>query len=73
MHNASEEDYTMYKLKDDFMKNDLLTATLGSNASSFINVKTMIGLEMYERLLSMLQGQEYEEDRAVNAAADFEK
>eukprot|EP00957_Ditylum_brightwellii_P116597 8894015-Ditylum_brightwellii.AAC.1 len=72
MPDASEEEYAMYKLKEDFLKNHLLTATLGSNASPFINVKTMTGLEMYERLLSVFQGQEYEEDRAVNAAADFE-
>eukprot|EP00957_Ditylum_brightwellii_P007535 569877-Ditylum_brightwellii.AAC.1 len=62
MPDASEEEYAMFKLKDDFLINHLLTATLGSNASSFINVKTMTGLEKYERLLSVFQGQEYEED-----------
>eukprot|EP00957_Ditylum_brightwellii_P147972 11266940-Ditylum_brightwellii.AAC.1 len=45
MPDASEEEYALFKLKDDFLKNHLLTATLGSNASLFINVKTMTGLE----------------------------
>eukprot|EP00957_Ditylum_brightwellii_P074773 5682421-Ditylum_brightwellii.AAC.1 len=46
-------DYDNYKMQDDVLKNHLLTATLESNASSFINVRTMTGLEMYEKLLSL--------------------
>eukprot|EP00957_Ditylum_brightwellii_P156516 11912038-Ditylum_brightwellii.AAC.1 len=65
--------YAGYKLKDDFLKNHLLTATLESNASSFINVKTMTGLEMYTQLLTVFQGSEYEEDKAINAVSDFER
>ena len=69
----ADKEYKNYKIKDDFLKNHLLTATLESNASSFINVKTMTGLKMYEKLLSVYQGKEYEEDKAVYAAAKFEK
>ena len=69
----TDEEYKNYKLKDDFLKNHLLTATLKSNTSSFINIKTMTGLEMYEKLLSVYQGQEYEEDKAIYAAAEFER
>ena len=68
-----EDEYDTYKMKDDFLKNHLLTATLESNASSFINVKTMTGLEMYYKLLNVFQGQEYEDDKAVNAASEFER
>lgn len=69
----NEAGYDEYKLKDDFLKNHLLTATLESNASSFIDVRIMTGLQMYTKLLSVFQGQEYEEDKAVNAAAEFER
>eukprot|EP00957_Ditylum_brightwellii_P158613 12072824-Ditylum_brightwellii.AAC.1 len=65
--------YDDYKMQDDFLKNHLLTATLESNTSSFINVRTMTGLETYEKLLSVYQGTKYEEDKAVNAAGDFKK
>eukprot|EP00957_Ditylum_brightwellii_P162361 12362971-Ditylum_brightwellii.AAC.1 len=68
-----DTDYDNYKMQDDFLKNHLLTATLESNTSSFINVRSMPGLEMYEKLLSMYQGTKYEEDKAVNAAGDFKK
>eukprot|EP00957_Ditylum_brightwellii_P135053 10297082-Ditylum_brightwellii.AAC.1 len=73
MPNKSEDDYEVYQLKDDFLKNHLLTTTLGSNASSFVNIKTIMGLDMYKKLLSVFQGQEYEEDKAVNATAEFEQ
>eukprot|EP00957_Ditylum_brightwellii_P154638 11769397-Ditylum_brightwellii.AAC.1 len=33
----------------------------------------MSGLEMYNKLLNVFQGQEHKEDKAVNAAAIFEK
>ena len=59
-HDEADEEYKNYKLKDDFLKNHLLTATLESNASSFINIKMMTGLKMYEKLLSVYQGKEYE-------------
>eukprot|EP00957_Ditylum_brightwellii_P036831 2789101-Ditylum_brightwellii.AAC.1 len=52
MPDATEDEYALYQLKDDFLKNHLLTATLGSNASSFVNVRTMTGLDMYKKLLS---------------------
>ena len=41
-----KDGYDNYKMKYYFLKNHLLTATLESNASSFINFKTMTGLEM---------------------------
>ena len=69
----SENEYDNFKVKDDYLKNHLLTATLGSNANSFINVKTMNGIEMYKKLLDVFQGEEHEEDKAVNAASFFEK
>eukprot|EP00957_Ditylum_brightwellii_P139562 10636335-Ditylum_brightwellii.AAC.1 len=59
-----EADYDDYKMQDDFLKNHLLTTTLEFNVSSFINVRTMTGLEMYEKLLSVYQGTKYEEDKA---------
>eukprot|EP00957_Ditylum_brightwellii_P061625 4676275-Ditylum_brightwellii.AAC.1 len=68
-----DDEYEEYKLKGDFLKNHLLTATLELNASSFVNVKTMTGLEMYKKLLLVYQGKEYEEDKAVNAASEFER
>eukprot|EP00957_Ditylum_brightwellii_P098034 7467352-Ditylum_brightwellii.AAC.1 len=68
-----EDAYAGYKLKDNFLKNHLLTATLESNASSFINIKTMTGLEMYTQLLTVFQGLEYKEDKAINAVSDFER
>jgi hypothetical protein len=70
---ASDEGYELYKTKDDFVKNHLLTATMGSNAASFINVKTMTGIEMYSKLLDVFQGQEHEEDAAINASTLWEK
>ena len=69
----SEDNYERFKVKDDYLKNHILTATLGSNANSFINVKTMDGVEMYKKLLDVFQGEEHEEDKAVNAASWFEK
>eukprot|EP00957_Ditylum_brightwellii_P199285 15191221-Ditylum_brightwellii.AAC.1 len=72
MPDREDDEYAGYKLKDDFLKNHLLTATLESNASSFINVKTMTGLKMYQQLLTVFQGSEYKEDKAINAVSDFE-
>eukprot|EP00957_Ditylum_brightwellii_P025908 1960002-Ditylum_brightwellii.AAC.1 len=69
----SESDYDDYKMKDDFLRNHLLTAMLESNASSFINTKTMTGLQMYNKLLDIYQGQVHEEDKAVNAVSNFER
>ena len=65
--------YKEYKLKDNFLKNHLLTATIQSNAFSFINAKTMSGLDMYNKLLDIYQGKAHEEDRAVIAVEEFEK
>ena len=68
----SDEDYEQYKTKDDFLKNHLLTAMIGSIAIAFITVQTMYVLEMYNRLLDVFQGQEHDEDKAVNTASLFE-
>eukprot|EP00957_Ditylum_brightwellii_P015925 1199254-Ditylum_brightwellii.AAC.1 len=46
-------------------------ATMGSNASSFINGKTMTGIEMYNCLLDVFQGLEHDEDAAVNATTTW--
>eukprot|EP00957_Ditylum_brightwellii_P009812 740019-Ditylum_brightwellii.AAC.2 len=46
---------------------------MGSNASSFISVKTITGLQMYNKLLDVFQGLEHEEDTAVNATSTLEK
>eukprot|EP00957_Ditylum_brightwellii_P176563 13447337-Ditylum_brightwellii.AAC.1 len=32
----------------------------------------MTGLEIYTQLLTVFQGSEYKEDKAINAASDFE-
>ena len=42
----SDSECSIYKTKVDYLKNHLLTATIESNASSFINSKTMDGLQM---------------------------
>eukprot|EP00957_Ditylum_brightwellii_P154748 11778227-Ditylum_brightwellii.AAC.1 len=63
------ENYELQKTNDAFLKNHLLTATMGSNANSFINIKTMTGVKMYNTLLDILQGLEHDEDTAVNATA----
>eukprot|EP00957_Ditylum_brightwellii_P055103 4177006-Ditylum_brightwellii.AAC.1 len=65
---ASKEGYELYKSKDNFVKNHLLTATMGSNATSFINIKTMTCIKMYSKFLDVFQGQEHEEDAAINAS-----
>eukprot|EP00957_Ditylum_brightwellii_P114472 8728245-Ditylum_brightwellii.AAC.1 len=70
---ATGEDYESYKTKDEFLKNHLLIATMGSNASSFINAKTMTGVKMHSMLLDIFQGLEHNEDAAVNATADWEQ
>eukprot|EP00957_Ditylum_brightwellii_P144196 10987370-Ditylum_brightwellii.AAC.1 len=44
---AISRDYELHKTKNAFLKNHLLTATIGSNTSSFINVQTMTGVKMY--------------------------
>ena len=41
--------------------NRLLTAILGPNANSFINTKTLGGLEMYEKVLNVFQGDAHED------------
>ena len=46
----------MYKTKVDYRKNYMLASTIGSNAFSFIKIKTMNGLEMCNKLLSIFQG-----------------
>ena len=67
------EGYSIYKTKDTFLKNHLLTATMSSHAAPFINVRTMSGIEMYNKLLNVFQGLEHEEDTALGASATWEK
>eukprot|EP00957_Ditylum_brightwellii_P157257 11968407-Ditylum_brightwellii.AAC.1 len=71
--NVDDTDYGKYKKKYNFLKNHLLNVMLRSNANAFINVKKMSNLKMYKKLLNVFQGQEHEEDKAVNDAAIFEK
>eukprot|EP00957_Ditylum_brightwellii_P188030 14315406-Ditylum_brightwellii.AAC.2 len=54
------------------LKSHLLIATLGFNASSLMNVKTMTGLEISNKLLDVFQDQEHEGDKAVSKASVFE-
>ena len=68
-----EIEYESFKIKADFLKNHLLTAIIGSNANSFVNPKTMDGIDMYNKLLEVFQGEDHEKDKAVNAATEFEK
>eukprot|EP00957_Ditylum_brightwellii_P072866 5537901-Ditylum_brightwellii.AAC.1 len=44
---ARSEDYELCKTEGAFLKNHPLTPMMGLNASSFINVKTMTGMKMY--------------------------
>eukprot|EP00957_Ditylum_brightwellii_P097899 7455994-Ditylum_brightwellii.AAC.1 len=46
---------------------------MGLNASSFINMKTMTGVKMYNTLLDIFQGLEHDEDTAVNMTAVWER
>eukprot|EP00957_Ditylum_brightwellii_P183396 13969937-Ditylum_brightwellii.AAC.1 len=46
---------------------------MGLNASSFINVKTMNGVKMYNTLRDIFQGLEHDGDKAVNATAVWER
>eukprot|EP00957_Ditylum_brightwellii_P072154 5484123-Ditylum_brightwellii.AAC.1 len=66
----SEDEYDECKLKDTFLKNNLLITTIISNTHFFMNVKTMSDLQMYQKLLSMFQGQEYKKDKAVIIAGE---
>eukprot|EP00957_Ditylum_brightwellii_P006736 511617-Ditylum_brightwellii.AAC.2 len=66
---TTSKEYKLLKTKDAILKNHLLTATMGSNASSFINVKTMAGVKMYNTLLDIFQGLEHDKDTVVNATA----
>eukprot|EP00957_Ditylum_brightwellii_P085018 6464481-Ditylum_brightwellii.AAC.1 len=50
--NVDDTDYGEYKKIDNFWKNHLLNAMIGSDANMFINVKKMSGLEMYNKLLN---------------------
>ena len=70
---VGERGYKDFKTKVDYLINHLLTTTIGTNTISFINAKTMDGLEMYKNLLDVFQGLEHEEDNAVNVAGKFEK
>ena len=69
----TDPDYPLFKMKMDYLKNHLLTATISSNASSFIEPKLMDGLEMYKKLVSIFHGQEHTKDRVIQATAMFEK
>ena len=53
----NDAEYPDFKIKMDYLKNHLLTATINSNASSFIKPKTMDGIEMYQKLVNIFQGQ----------------
>ena len=67
------KDDPIFKMKLDYLKNHLLTATINSNTSSFINSKIMDSIEMYKKLVpvNVFHGQEHSEDRAVKAATTF--
>eukprot|EP00957_Ditylum_brightwellii_P057986 4397308-Ditylum_brightwellii.AAC.1 len=67
------EEYELHKTKDVFLKNHLLTATMGSNASLFINIKTMNSLQMYNKLLGVFQGLEHDADTVSNATFIWER
>ena len=54
-----DKDYPIFKIKLDYLKNHLLTATKNSNLSSFIKPKTMDGIEMYKKLVYILHGQQH--------------
>lgn len=68
-----EEEHDVFKVKDDYLKNHMMIVTLESNENSFINVKAMDSIEMHQKLLDVFQGDEHEEDKAVNSASLFER
>ena len=68
-----EPDYQIHQTRDAYLKNHLLTATIGTNAISFINAERMTGVQMYQKLLAIYQGDDNETDSAVIAASTFEK
>ena len=69
---TNNKDYPIFKMKLDYFKNHLLTATVNSNASSFIKPKTMDSIEMYKKLVNVFHGQEHNEEIALKAATTFE-
>ena len=67
-----DDKYEEYKAKASFLKNHLLTATQNTNAGAWMNARTMDGLDMYKRLLEVFQGEEHDEEAAVNAVEQWE-
>ena len=64
-------EYETHKIKTDYLKNHLLTAIIGSNANSFISPRAMDGIDMYIKLLEVLQGNDHEKEKEVNATTEF--
>eukprot|EP00957_Ditylum_brightwellii_P076097 5784376-Ditylum_brightwellii.AAC.1 len=66
------DDYELYRTKDTVLKSNLFTLMTGSNATSFINVKTMAGVKIHSTLLDIFQGLKHDRDMAVYTT-DFRK
>ena len=51
--NEKDMECQHYKTKAAYLKNHLLSATIGSHAISFIDARCINGLEMYKKLLEI--------------------
>eukprot|EP00957_Ditylum_brightwellii_P081125 6171046-Ditylum_brightwellii.AAC.2 len=70
---VTSDKYELHKAKDESLKKHLLTATMGSNESSFTNVKATTEVKMYNTLLDIFHGLEHDEDTVINATTVWER
>merc|ERR1712137_649193 len=66
------DEYDVHVKKDRYLRSHLTNSTLGTNAYDFVDSKRQSGVEMWNTLLSIFQGEEHEADDAVTAAALLE-
>ena len=71
--NPRHTNNTEFKTKVSYLKYYPFTAIIRIITNLFMNIKMMDELSMYNTLLSTFQGQEHEEDKAVNGATEFER
>ena len=66
-------EYKLFLYKLDYLKNHILTATINTHASSFLEPDYMDGLKMYQKLVQVFHGKQHAKDRAVQASAIWEE
>ena len=64
--------YKLFIDKLDYLKNHILTATINTHASSFLEPDYMDGLKMYQKLIQVFYGKQLAKDRAVQMSAIWE-